>query len=104
MEFSSITFIKSIYSFLLLFHSLTLELDIFFILTFPRFETYDTSTHPPQKLGKRARIAATSALNVNVSAAGLKTFIWASLSWRRQLELEEKAIKLNEVLLWELIC
>lgn len=66
-------------------------------MTCPRFETYDTSTHAPPKLGKRVRIAATSALNINVSAASLGTFIWGILSWRKQLELEQKAIKLNEV-------
>lgn len=43
------------------------------------------------------RIAATSILNINVSAAGIETFVGGSLSWRRQLELEQKAIKLNEV-------
>lgn len=43
------------------------------------------------------RIAATSILNINFSAAGLETFLGGSVSWRRQLELEQKAIKLNEV-------
>ncbi|KAL5541456.1 hypothetical protein UlMin_009166 [Ulmus minor] len=61
-----------------------------------KFETYDTNVNPPSKLGKRVRIAATNILNINVSAASLETFIGGILSWRRQLELEQKAIKLNE--------
>ena len=62
-----------------------------------RFETYDTNANPPSKLGKRVRIAATSILNVNVSAASLETFVGSVLSWRRQLELEQKAFRQNEV-------
>ncbi|KAK3187934.1 hypothetical protein Dsin_027495 [Dipteronia sinensis] len=61
-----------------------------------KFETYDTNIHPPLRLGKRVRVAATNILNINVSAANLETFVETILSWRRQLELEQKAIKLNE--------
>ncbi|XP_062108869.1 uncharacterized protein LOC133819601 isoform X1 [Humulus lupulus] len=61
-----------------------------------KFETYDTNGNPPSKLGKRVRIASTTVLNVNVSAASLENFVGSTLSWRRQLELEKKAIKLNE--------
>ncbi|KAK1591812.1 hypothetical protein Q3G72_014066 [Acer saccharum] len=61
-----------------------------------KFETYDTNVHPPLRLGKRVRVAATNILNINVSAANLETFVETILSWRRQLELEQKAIKLNE--------
>ncbi|KAL5782083.1 hypothetical protein ACOSP7_007112 [Xanthoceras sorbifolium] len=61
-----------------------------------KFETYDTSVQPPPRLGKRVRVAATNILNINVSAANLETFVETILSWRRQLELEQKAIKLNE--------
>ncbi|KAF3970469.1 hypothetical protein CMV_005848 [Castanea mollissima] len=61
-----------------------------------KFETYDTNIHQPSKLGKRVRVAATSMLNINVSAANLETSVGSILSWRRQLELEKKAIKLNE--------
>lgn len=64
---------------------------------FTRFETYDTNVHPPSRLGKRVRVAATNVLNINVSAANLETFVDSVLSWRTQLELEQKAIKLNEV-------
>jgi len=45
------------------------------------------------------RVAATNMLNINVSAANLETFVGSILSWRRQLELEKKATKLNEVLI-----
>lgn len=68
--------------------------------TLLRFETYDTNVDQPPKLGKRIRIAATSILNINVSASGLETFIGGILSWSRQLELEERAQKLNEVLIF----
>ncbi|KAG8658937.1 uncharacterized protein LOC110610326 isoform X2 [Manihot esculenta] len=61
-----------------------------------KFETYDTNGHQPSRLAKRVHIAATSILNVNVSAANLETFIGTILSWRKQLELDQKAIKLNE--------
>ncbi|XP_024958370.1 uncharacterized protein LOC102625672 isoform X2 [Citrus sinensis] len=61
-----------------------------------KFETYDTNVHPPSRLGKRVRVAATNVLNINVSAANLETFVDSVLSWRTQLELEQKAIKLNE--------
>lgn len=66
-------------------------------LPFSRFETYDTNAHQQSRLGKRVRVAATNILNVNVSAANLETFAGSILSWRRQLELEQKAAKLNEV-------
>ncbi|PON64877.1 Phosphatidylinositol-4, 5-bisphosphate phosphodiesterase gamma [Parasponia andersonii] len=61
-----------------------------------KFETYDTNVNPPSKLGKRVRIAATTVVNVNVSAASLENVVGSILSWRRQLELEKKATRLNE--------
>ncbi|KAJ0034329.1 hypothetical protein Pint_24264 [Pistacia integerrima] len=61
-----------------------------------KFETYDTSVHPPSSLGKRVRVAATNILNINVSAANVETFVETILSWRRQLEFEQKTIKLHE--------
>ncbi|KAJ8767440.1 hypothetical protein K2173_017484 [Erythroxylum novogranatense] len=61
-----------------------------------KFETYDNNVHPPSKLAKRVRVAATSILNINVSAANLETYIGTILSWRKQLELDVKATKLNE--------
>ncbi|KAL8152479.1 LOW QUALITY PROTEIN: hypothetical protein V2J09_010239 [Rumex salicifolius] len=61
-----------------------------------KFETYETNVHPTPGLGKRVRIAATSVLNMNISAANLETFTEAALSWRRQKELEQKAAKINE--------
>lgn len=62
-----------------------------------RFETFDTNAQSPLGLGKRIRISATSILNVNISAANLESFVGSILSWRRQLELEQKASKLNAV-------
>ncbi|KAM2018735.1 hypothetical protein ACFX1T_021631 [Malus domestica] len=61
-----------------------------------KFETSDSNVHSPSKFGKTLRIAATSILNLNVSAANLETFIGSVLSWRRRLELEQKAMKINE--------
>lgn len=65
--------------------------------SFLRFETYDADVNSPSRLGKRMRIAATNIVNVNVSAANLGTLVGTILSWRRQLELEQKATKLIEV-------
>ncbi|KAL2906379.1 putative vacuolar protein sorting-associated protein 13F [Bienertia sinuspersici] len=62
-----------------------------------KFDTYDTSTHQTPGLGKTLRIAATTILNLNVSAANVDTFAEAVVSWKRQRELEQKAAKLNEV-------
>ncbi|XVE82332.1 hypothetical protein DITRI_Ditri15bG0139900 [Diplodiscus trichospermus] len=61
-----------------------------------KFETYDTNVNSPPRLGKRMRIAATNIVNINVSAANLDTLVETILSWRRQLELEQKATKLIE--------
>ncbi|KAM7278379.1 hypothetical protein ACFE04_005513 [Oxalis oulophora] len=61
-----------------------------------KLETYDTNTDAPSRFGKRVRIAATSILNINISAANLEALIGTILSWRRQLELEEKAARQNE--------
>ncbi|KAK7348007.1 hypothetical protein VNO80_22555 [Phaseolus coccineus] len=60
-----------------------------------KFETFDTNAQSPSGVGKRVRISATSILNVNVSAANLESFVGSILSWRQQLELEEKTSKLN---------
>ncbi|KAK8671255.1 hypothetical protein V6N13_037855 [Hibiscus sabdariffa] len=58
-----------------------------------KFETYDADVNSP-RLGKRMRIAATNIVNINVSAANLETLVGTILSWRRQLELEQKTNKL----------
>ncbi|KAI4344734.1 hypothetical protein L6164_011925 [Bauhinia variegata] len=58
-----------------------------------KFETYYSNVHSQSRLGKRICIAAPGIMNVNVSAANLETFIGSILSWRRQLELEQKARK-----------
>lgn len=62
-----------------------------------RFETYDAEAHPTLKFGKRARVAAITALNINLSTANLNMFLESVISWRRQREFEQKAIQLNEV-------
>ncbi|KAI4370200.1 hypothetical protein MLD38_018571 [Melastoma candidum] len=61
-----------------------------------KFETYSTDEQISSRLGKRVRVAATSILNVNVTAANLETFVETVVSWRRMLELEQKSAKLNE--------
>ncbi|KAE8733151.1 hypothetical protein F3Y22_tig00001478pilonHSYRG00148 [Hibiscus syriacus] len=59
-----------------------------------KFETYDTNV--TSRLGKWMRIAATNIVNINISAANLETLVGTILSWRRQLELEQKTNKLIE--------
>lgn len=63
-----------------------------------RFETYAADGNTSSKLGKRIRVAAANMLNINISAANLETFVESTVSWRRILELEQKAAKLNEVI------
>ncbi|KAG9446693.1 hypothetical protein H6P81_012821 [Aristolochia fimbriata] len=58
-----------------------------------KFETYDTNICPPPRIGKRVRIAATSTLNLNISAANLDTIAESIVSWRRQAELEWKSLE-----------
>ncbi|KAL3831089.1 hypothetical protein ACJIZ3_019891 [Penstemon smallii] len=61
-----------------------------------KLETYDTDLKQPVIVGKRMRIAATSILNVNLSAANVDTLAQTMDSWRKQRELEEKAMRLIE--------
>ncbi|XAR56952.1 hypothetical protein NMG60_11024929 [Bertholletia excelsa] len=61
-----------------------------------KFETYDTNVEQTSGLGKRARIAATSILNVNLCSSNLDTFAETIVSWKRLRELEQKAMKMNE--------
>ncbi|XP_012842600.1 PREDICTED: uncharacterized protein LOC105962815 isoform X1 [Erythranthe guttata] len=61
-----------------------------------KMETYDTNLSQPVKVAKRMRIAATSILNVNLSAANIDTLAQTMDSWRKQRELEEKAMRLYE--------
>ncbi|KAJ1696999.1 hypothetical protein LUZ63_005511 [Rhynchospora breviuscula] len=60
-----------------------------------KLETYDVSEHPP-KVGKRIRVAATTPINLNVSAANLETLIETAVSWSRQNELEAISSKRSE--------
>lgn len=60
-----------------------------------KFETYDHSENPQSNAGNRLRIAATSVVNINVSASNLDTFTQTVVSWRKQREIEGKAAKLN---------
>ncbi|EPS74076.1 hypothetical protein M569_00677, partial [Genlisea aurea] len=61
-----------------------------------KFEIYDSCSGQPARVAKRIRIAATSILNVNLSAANFCTLGLTLDSWRKLRELEEKAIKLYE--------
>ncbi|KAF5202036.1 Vacuolar protein sorting-associated protein 13c [Thalictrum thalictroides] len=61
-----------------------------------KFETYDTSSWLTSSFGKRVRIAATSPVNLNISAANLDTFAETIISWRRHAELEQKSTNINE--------
>ena len=64
-----------------------------------RLETYDVSEHPP-KVGKRIRVAATTPVNLNISAASLEALIETSVSWNRQNELETISSKKSEVVFY----
>ncbi|PPS09246.1 hypothetical protein GOBAR_AA11376 [Gossypium barbadense] len=61
-----------------------------------KFETYDINVNSSSIIGKRMHIAATNIVNINVRAMNLDTLIETILSWRRQLELDQKATKLIE--------
>ncbi|KAJ8532740.1 hypothetical protein K7X08_015629 [Anisodus acutangulus] len=61
-----------------------------------KFETYETNLHPPSRVGTRVRVAATSILNINLTAANLDVLGQTVESWRKQRELEKKAIKIKE--------
>lgn len=62
-----------------------------------RYETDDTGGNPLAGTETRVRVAATSILNLNITAANMEAFTGTVVSWRRQMELEERAIKLKEV-------
>lgn len=66
---------------------------------FWRFETYDSDEPLRTRVGKRVRVAATSTVNLNISAANLETFLESIVSWRRQEEIDQKSVKANEVIL-----
>ncbi|KAK9136608.1 hypothetical protein Sjap_007202 [Stephania japonica] len=58
-----------------------------------KFETYDTNASLPERIGKRIRIAATSILNLNLTAASLETFIETVTSWRKHMRIEKKTLE-----------
>ncbi|XP_043709636.1 uncharacterized protein LOC122658659 isoform X2 [Telopea speciosissima] len=58
-----------------------------------KFETYNTSFDITSRVGKRVRVAATSIVNVNISAANVETFAETIVSWRKQAEFEKKSVK-----------
>ncbi|CAA0829437.1 calcium-dependent lipid-binding family protein, partial [Striga hermonthica] len=61
-----------------------------------KLETYDTNLSQPASVGKRMRVAATTILNVNLSAANVGTLAQTIDSWKRQKELEKRAMRLYE--------
>ncbi|XP_020520361.1 uncharacterized protein LOC18430003 [Amborella trichopoda] len=61
-----------------------------------KYESYESDIHMPSRVGKRVRIAATSTVNLNITAANLETCVGSVVSWRRQVELEEKLMKATE--------
>jgi hypothetical protein len=66
---------------------------------FCRYESYDMDSEAPFKVGKRIRITAANAVNVNVTSAGLETLVESVMSWRKQTELEEQARMALEMVL-----
>lgn len=75
----------------------SLSLLVTYTLYFWRFETYHADAHSTSRFGKRARVAATSTLNINLSTSNLNMFLESVISWRRLREFEHKAIEINEV-------
>ncbi|KAH6757936.1 calcium-dependent lipid-binding family protein [Perilla frutescens var. hirtella] len=61
-----------------------------------KLETYETNLSQSVTIAKRMRVAATTILNVNLSAANVDTLAQATASWRKHRELEEKAMRLYE--------
>ncbi|XP_073302377.1 uncharacterized protein [Primulina huaijiensis] len=61
-----------------------------------KLETYDTNLPQMSRVGKQMRIAATSILNINLSAANMDTVAQAMDSWNKLRELEEKAFMLMQ--------
>ncbi|KAK1380403.1 Calcium-dependent lipid-binding family protein [Heracleum sosnowskyi] len=61
-----------------------------------KFETYGADAHSTSRFCKRARVAATTTLNINLSTANLNMFLESVISWRRQREFEHKASEQNE--------
>ncbi|KAG0568137.1 hypothetical protein KC19_7G189300 [Ceratodon purpureus] len=56
-----------------------------------KYESFDVDSEAPFKVGKRIRITAANAVNLNVTSAGLETLVESVMSWRKQTELEEQA-------------
>ncbi|CAM6102066.1 unnamed protein product [Calypogeia fissa] len=56
-----------------------------------KFESYDISAEASLRIGKRFRISAANIVNVNLTSAAIDALVGAALSWRKQVEFEEKA-------------
>ncbi|XP_024384462.1 uncharacterized protein [Physcomitrium patens] len=56
-----------------------------------KYESFDVDSEAAFKVGKRIRITAANAVNVNITSAGLETLVQSVTSWRKQTELEEQA-------------
>ncbi|KAJ4956285.1 hypothetical protein NE237_013068 [Protea cynaroides] len=61
-----------------------------------KFETYKNNLDISSGVGKRVRVAATSIVNVNISAVTIETLAETIVSWGRQADFEQKSVKLNE--------
>lgn len=49
-------------------------------------------------IGKRIRVAATTIVNLNLSAASLEVLTETMVSWNKQNDLEQKLLRRNEVI------
>ncbi|CAN6447305.1 unnamed protein product [Victoria cruziana] len=58
-----------------------------------KYESYKVNLHLPNNTGKRIRIAATSVMNVNISAANIEAFAGVLSSWRNQTQFREKVLE-----------
>ncbi|MQL90988.1 hypothetical protein Taro_023589 [Colocasia esculenta] len=51
---------------------------------------------PPSRIGKHMRVSTTTTVNLNLSSANLETMIESIISWRKQMDLQQKSSKKNE--------
>ncbi|XP_031479692.1 uncharacterized protein LOC116250249 isoform X3 [Nymphaea colorata] len=58
-----------------------------------KYESYKANLHLSNNIGKRVRVAATSTMNVNISAANIEAFVGLFISWRNQTLFRKKILE-----------
>lgn len=59
-------------------------------ITLSRYESYDAKSEALTS-GQRVRITAASVVNLNVTSAGLDTWLGAFSAWQKQAAFEQQA-------------